>query len=68
MNTGSLVKLNKSNFHNRMWLSFENMVGIVISARERCDCVVVEVFWSDQRFKITEWKSERLLLLQEGDE
>jgi hypothetical protein len=51
-----------------MWLSFENMVGIVISARKRYDCVVVEVFWSDQRFKITEWKSERLLLLQEGDE
>mgnify|MGYP000098980346 CR=1 FL=1 len=60
MRVGSLVKLKKDCFHNRQWLGFENMRGIIISMSDS----MALVFWSDARFKINEWNIFQLTLVQ----
>ena len=64
MDVGSLVKLRKNSFHNRGYLGFENMTGIIIDMQLTDDRLIATVLWNDKRFKITEWHVSRLTAIQ----
>jgi hypothetical protein len=60
---GSLVKLRKDSFHNRKWIGFDNMIGIVIDFESDQNKSYATVYWSDKRLKIVKWDTRRLELL-----
>ena len=65
MQVGSLVKLKKDNWHNRNYLGFEHMFGIIVSMSDRhVYGKVASVWWNDSRFKITEWRTTQLTSVQ----